>query len=409
MSSSASSSSSSASRIPMPAARTIATPRPDLTPRQIALSTARIDAAHSRSASLPDITIGRASSAALPTTDLPVSTASVESATPALVSPSPGSASTAVQPGAESSSPPETAMLRQLNAMNEKMLEYQAEMRSQMEAERRAYEDRCKLLEIKITNLLIQRSANQPVNIAALQDDEEQVRLSPQRSHMVPSLSLVPPAVVQSSSRVEEPSPLFIRCIDCNEHFEPSSPDRSRCLLCEAKLKQRAPGSGSFVYKPPEDSGTPDDSDDEKECHQCIGCGERLNGADNTLRCPVCQKKYMVRYNQPAARAIKADQSPAQQKTASVTEAEAALKTALAAMRATMSAEATSSAAHASSASPAAAPLAKTISRHEQEQRLQKIKIEAEEVTRDSTSSSVDLAEEASSVLGNVLSRVFTS
>ena len=53
-------------------------------------------------------------------------------------------------------------------------------------------------------------------------------------------------------------------------------------------------------------------------------------------------------------------------------------------------------------------PAAKNISRHEQEAQLLKIKVEAEEIDRVSASTSDDLAEEAASVLGNVLSRAFS-
>lgn len=218
-------------------------------------------------------------------------------------------------------------------------------------------------------------------------DIHPSVRLSPLLSSSSSSLS-VSKSHSKSSNEADEQA-VYIKCVDCNNRISADHDgNTTRCVTCEKKKQSIA-----FIYKHSDVSPHDSSDDEDDDSHVCIDCHDRLNSADNTLRCPLCHLAH-VNKKKPASTIVKKEILPSLKNNGISSPDVDTLKREIAKMRA--------------STHTPARPAAKNISRHEQEAQLQKIKIEEEEVDRVSSSSSVDLEEEAASVLGNVLSRAFT-
>jgi hypothetical protein len=282
-----------------------------------------------------------------------------------------------------------------------KLGQYREEMQIQLERiesqrreERQAHDDRSRAaLDAFLSDFasqqhrrfeeMMNRMIENKASSAVVQEDEE----------IHPSRRLSPMLSPPSSSVVEEPQDVFVRCVECNQSMRADG-DNVRCAHCQCEKRKQIP---TFTYRRGVDPSPADSSEeDDDDRHLCIDCHDQLDGEKNALRCPSCHQAFLNKKTTQAARSsVKPERMPALQHDGLSSPTVNNLKKVLAQMRA--------------STHTPSRPVAKNISRHEQEAQLRKIKIEAEEIDRVSTSSSTDLEEEAASVLGNVLSRAFTS
>ena len=299
----------------------------------------------------------------------------------------------------------ETNPFAQLSELvDEKMAQYRAEMQihaelleTQRQQERLAHEDKNRAAmesfmsslaskqQDMFNEMLKQLGQNKRASEAASKDEDIYPPLSPQpqstAASSTPANSFVPQTL-----NVEEQQEVMVSCEECNQTMTADGKS-TRCATC-MKTRQ-AP---AFTYRHNDDASPSDSSDDDEEDpHRCIDCGDRLNAADNTLRCPPCHHARMNKSRKKSKTAVKKEVH-----ASSSGFDDNYIKKVVERMRALPVTQTPSR------------PAAKNISRHEQEAQLLKIKVEAEEIDRVSASTSDDLAEEAASVLGNVLSRAFS-